>query len=154
MNADYLLILGGPLNGDKPSDLLFQRIKTGAEYLKENPNTVAVCSGGIKGKKQKLSEAVIMKNSLMEMGIEENRIILEQKAKTTLQNFRFTRELVGDEASVIYVTNHFHIWRSAYIMDKAGVNFIPMPAPDGDHALSFKIREQFLKGLVKIGIII
>lgn len=154
MNADYLLILGGPLNGDKPSDLLYQRIKTSAEYLKENPNTLAVCSGGIKGKKQKLSEAVIMKNSLLEMGIEEERIILEEKAKTTLQNFKFTKELVGDEATVIYVTNRFHIWRSAYIMDKAEVKFIPMPAPDGDHALGFKIREQFLKGLVKIGIII
>ena len=154
MNADYLLILGGPLNGDKPGDLLLQRLKTGAEYLKENPNTLAVCSGGIKGKNQKLSEARIMKTALLEMGIEEDRIILEEQAKTTLQNFKFTKEIVGDEATVIYVTNRFHIWRSSYIMDKAGVKFIPLPAPDGNHALSFKIREQFLKGLVKIGIII
>lgn len=154
MNADYLLILGGPIEGDKPSPLLYERIKTAAEYLKEHPEMKAVCSGGIKGKNQRLSEAQIMKNSLLSLGIEEQRIILEEQAKTTLQNFKYTKELVGEEASVIYVTSEFHIWRSAYIMEKAGVNFIPLPAPNGAHSLSFRIREQFLKGLVKIGIII
>lgn len=154
MNADYLLILGGPIEGDKPSPLLYERIKTAAEYLKEHPEMKAVCSGGIKGKNQRLSEAQIMKNSLLSLGIEEQRIILEEQAKTTLQNFKYTKELVGEEASVIYVTSEFHIRRSAYIMEKAGVNFIPLPAPNGAHSLSFRIREQFLKGLVKIGIII
>lgn len=154
MNAEYLLILGGPLEGDLPSPLLMERIKTAAAYLKEHPEMKAVCSGGIKGKKQVLSEAQIMKNALLEEGIDETRILLEEKAKTTLQNFRYTKELVGEDASVIYVTSEFHIWRSSYIMEKAGVNFIPLPAPNGAHSLGFRIREQFLKGLVKIGIII
>ena len=154
MQAEYVLILGGPLEGEKPSALLMERIKTAAAYLKEHPEMKAVCSGGIKGKKQRLSEAQIMKNALLESGIEENRIILEEKAKTTLQNFRYTKELVGEDARVIYVTSQFHIWRSTFIMEKAGVNFIPLPAPNGEHSLGFRIREQFLKGLVKIGIII
>ena len=154
MQADYLLILGGPLEGDKPSELLYERSKTAAEYLNEHPDMKAVCSGGIKGKHQKLSEAQIMKNALLELGIAEERILLEEKAKTTLQNFRYTKELVGADAKVIYVTSAFHIWRSTYIMEKAGVNYIPLPAPDGDHSLGFRIRELFLKGLVKIGIII
>ncbi|MBR2590374.1 MAG: YdcF family protein [Clostridia bacterium] len=154
MHADYVLILGGPLEGDKPSELLYERIKTAAEYLKEHPHMKAVCSGGIKGKQQRLSEAQIMKNALLELGIEEDRIILEEQAKTTLQNFKYTKQLLGDEAKVIYVTSAFHIWRSTYIMDKAGVQYIPLPAPNGAHSLGFRIREQFLKGLVKIGIII
>ena len=154
MQADYILILGGPLQGDKPSELLYERIKTAAAYLKEHPQMQAVCSGGIKGKHQRLSEAQIMKNALLELGIEEQRIILEEQAKTTLQNFRFTKQLLGEDAKVIYVTSEFHIWRSTFIMDKAGVRYIPLPAPNGEHSLGFRIREQFLKGLVKIGIII
>ena len=154
MQADYVLILGGPLEGDKPSALLYERIKTAAEYLKEHPDMKAVCSGGIKGKHRNLSEAEIMKRALLELGIDENRILLEEKAKTTLQNFQYTKQMLGEDAKVIYVTSAFHIWRSAYIMDKAGVAFVPLPAPNGEHSLGFRIREQFLKGLVKIGIII
>lgn len=154
MQADYLLILGGPIKDEKPSDLLMKRIETGAEYLKEHPDMKAVVSGGIKGKTQTKSEARIMADALNELGISDDRIILEEQAKTTLQNFKYTKEMLGEDAKVIYVTSAFHIWRSTYIMDKAGVNFIPLPAPDGDHATSFKIREFFLKGLVKIGIII
>ena len=154
MQADYVLILGGPLEGDNPSPLLYERIKTAAEHLKEHPAMKAVCSGGIKGKNQRLSEARIMKNALLALGIEEERILLEEKAKTTLQNFKYTKALVGEDAKVIYVTSAFHIWRSTFIMEKAGVNYIPLPAPNGAHSLGFRIREQFLKGLVKIGIII
>ena len=153
MNAEYLLILGGPLKGDKPSPLLMERIKTAAEYLQAHPQLKAVCSGGIKGKNQKLSEAQIMKNALLELGVEENRIILEEQAKTTLQNFEYTKELLGENAKVIYVTSEFHIWRSTLIMEKAKVNYIPMPAPNGDHSLGIRIREAFLKPLAKVGII-
>ena len=154
MQADYVLILGGPLEGDNPSPLLYERIKTAAEYLKEHPAMKAVCSGGIKGKNQRLSEARIMKNALLDLGIEEERILLEEKAKTTLQNFKYTKALVGEDAKVIYVTSAFHIWRSTFIMEKAGVNYIPLPAPNGAHSLGCRIREQFLKGLVRVGIII
>ena len=154
MQADYVLILGGPLEGDSPSPLLYERIQTAAEYLKEHPSMKAVCSGGIKGKHQRLSEAQIMKNALLDLGIEEDRILLEEKAKTTLQNFKYTKALVGEDAKVIYVTSAFHIWRSTFIMEKAGVQYIPLPAPNGAHSLGFRIREQFLKGLVRIGIII
>lgn len=153
MFADYLLILGGPIEGEEPSDLLFLRLKTGAEYLKENPNMKIVCSGGIKGKNQRVSEAEIMKKALLKLGVDENKIILEDKAKTTLQNFQYTKKLLGEGASVIYVTNRFHIWRSGLIMEKAGVNYIPLPAPDGEHAFAFKLREAFLKPLAKLGII-
>lgn len=154
MQADYLLILGGPLEGDKPSALLYERIKTAAEYWREHPEMKVVCSGGIKGKKQVLSEARIMKNALLDLGVPAENILLEEKAKTTLQNFRYTKELVGEDAKVIYVTSAFHIWRSGFIMEKAGVQYIPLPAPNGEHSLGFRIREQFLKGLVKIGIIV
>ena len=39
-------------------------------------------------------------------------------------------------------------------MEKAGVNYIPLPAPNGDHSLGFRIRERFLRGLVRVGIIV
>ena len=152
-SCDYVLILGGPIDGDEPSPLLFERIKAGAAYLNEHPQARAVCSGGIKAETQRLSEAEIMKNSLLRLGIDEERIILEDKAKTTLQNFQYTKKLVGLDSGIVFVTNEFHIWRSTLIMKKAGVHYIPLSAPNGKHSMGFRIREAFLRPMAKVGII-
>jgi uncharacterized SAM-binding protein YcdF (DUF218 family) len=151
--SDYALILGGPIEGDLPSPLLFERIKAGAQYLREHPSARAVCSGGIKGETQRLSEAQIMKNALLKMGIEEERIILEDKAKTTLQNFQYTKLLLEEGARVVFITNKFHIWRCKKIMKKAGVSYTPLAAPNGKNSLGFRIREGFLRPLALVGII-
>lgn len=150
---DYILILGGPLDGDSPSPLLFERIKRGAELAQKNPAAKIVVSGGIKSEAQRLSEAEIMKNSLLELGIDENRIILENEAKTTLQNFQFTKKLLGENADAAFVTSKFHIWRSKKIMKKAGVSYEAIAAPNGDGSLGFRIRECFLRPLAFFGII-
>lgn len=142
---DYILILGGPLDNEKPSPLLFERIKKGARLAEENPGAKIVVSGGIKGETQRLSEAEIMKNSLLELGISEDRIILEDKAKTTLQNFIYTNEITGNNLNAAFVTNKFHIWRSKRIMKAAGVDYTAIPAPNGNASLGFRIRELPLR---------
>ena len=153
MNPDYVLILGGPIKDNKPSEILFERIKTGADYLKEHPSVKVVVSGGMTAKTCTITEAEIMKAALMELGIEEERIILEDKAMTTLENFKNTKDLLGENAKVSFVTSEFHIWRSKKIMKKAGVDYSPIPAPNGEHSLKFRIREAFLRPLAAVGII-
>ena len=151
MNFDYVLILGGPLDGEKPTPLLFERIKKGAELLKEDESLNAVVSGGKKSETQKLSEADVMRNSLVELGISENRIILENEAKTTLQNFIYTKKLLGEDAKAAFVTNKFHIWRSKRIMRGAGIEYEAIPAPNGKSSLGFRIRECFLRPFAFFG---
>ena len=153
MNLDYVLILGGPIKDNEPKDILFQRIKTGADYLEKHPSVKAVVSGGLTAKSCSITEAEIMRNSLVSLGIDEERIILEKEAMTTLENFINTKKLLGDNASVGFVTSEFHIWRSEKIMKKAGVDYIPIPAPNGEHSLRLRIREAFLKPLAAAGII-
>lgn len=148
---DYILVLGGPLYGEKPSPLLFERIKKGAELANEMPSSKIVVSGGTKGETQKLSEAQVMKNSLLELGISEDRIILEDKAKTTLQNFLYTDILLEGCKNVAFVTNKFHIWRSKRIMKAAGVDYTPVAAPNGEKSLSFRVRECFLRPFAFFG---
>jgi len=101
MNPDYILILGGPIKDNKPSEILFERIKTGANYLKAHPSVKVVVSGGMTAKSCSITEAQIMKNTLLELGIEEGRIILEDKAMTTLENFKNTKELLGENATLV-----------------------------------------------------
>ncbi|MBQ5996121.1 MAG: YdcF family protein [Clostridia bacterium] len=153
MDADYILILGGPINGTEPSDILFQRVSKAAELLRENAALKAVCSGGIKSEAQPMSEAEIMQNTLLKLGISEDRIILENKAKTTLENFKFTKALLGENAKVCFVTSRFHIYRSCRIMKKAGVCYLPIAAENGSDSLGFRVREAFLRPLARLGII-
>ena len=148
---DYVLILGGPLIDDKPTPLLMERIKKGAELLNENPEAKAVVSGGTKSETQPLSEAGVMKNALLSLGIDESRIILEEQALTTYQNFIYTEKIVGEKADVAFVTNRFHIWRSTLIMKKAGADYLPVAAPNGKNSLGFRIREGFLRPLALMG---
>ena len=151
--TEYVLILGGPLNGDQPSPLLLERIKTGAAFLNEHPAAKAVVSGGTKSETQPLSEAKVMQNALLARGVDASRIILEEQALTTLQNFQYTKQLVEPDAQVTFVTNRFHIWRCGRICRKAGVDYTPLAALNGEHSLGFRIREAFLRPLALLGII-
>ena len=68
--CEYLLILGGNIIGaDTPSPQLFERMKSAAVYLKENPGTFAVPCGGCFREKQKKSEAAVIADYLISQGI-------------------------------------------------------------------------------------
>lgn len=153
MTYDYILVLGGPLLVDKPSPLLRERLDTAKSFYEQNSGVKIIVSGGTKGKKQPYSEAWVMAKYLEENGVSAEDIILEDKAKTTIENFVYTSKLVGESKRVIYVTNEFHIYRSTLAMKKAGVNYTPLGAPDGDSSLSFRIREKFLIPLAKVGLV-
>lgn len=120
-NADYLIVLGTRLDGDKPSSLLFERIKTAATYLKENPDTIAIASGG-QGVDEIVPEASVIKESLMQLGIDEQRIITESKSTRTIQNFKYSMDFIDEDSTVVVVTNRFHLYRSKSIGEDLGLN--------------------------------
>lgn len=126
-NADYLIILGTRLSGDQPSSLLFERIKTAAAYLKENQNTIAIASGG-QGQDEIVSEASVIKESLMKLGIEEKRIITETNSTRTLENFQYSMDYIDKDSTVVVVTNRFHLYRAESIAEDLGLNVTGLPA--------------------------
>lgn len=127
--CDYLLILGGDIiDADTPSPQLFERMKAAAEYLKENPGTIAVPCGGCFRKKQKKSEAAIIADYLIEQGIDENRLILEDKSTTTFQNFEFGKRLIENntgkpisQVKVAFLSSDYHVHRASVIAKRYGI---------------------------------
>ena len=81
--VDYIIILGGRVYGEKPSRSLNERIMTAAKYLKEHKDIKVIASGGT-GKGEKISEAEAIKRELIKNGIDETRIIKEDKSKIGL----------------------------------------------------------------------
>jgi uncharacterized SAM-binding protein YcdF (DUF218 family) len=127
-NVDYLIILGAKVNGTVPSLALQYRIDTAAEYMKNYTDTVAIASGG-KGPGEDISEAEAIKTRLIEHGISEERIIVEDQSTDTVENIKFSKQLLTDEwNSGLVVTNDFHIYRAQSIARDQGLELAGLPA--------------------------
>lgn len=159
---DYLLILGYRLENNEAAPMLKMRCAKAAEYLCENKNTVAIACGGTTQKEQTISEAEVIKELLILNGVEEERIILEDKSKTTAENFYNAKKIIGDVESckIALLSSDHHLLRANTLAKKCGINAetIAAPTPSGMQLKSY-VREFFafpfiysnLKGAEKNG---
>ena len=145
-NLDYVIVLGAQVKGEEPSPTLEQRINRAAQYLKENPDTLLIASGG-QGSDEEISEAECIRRVLVERhGIDPGRILMEDRSTSTAENLRYSMEIIGDaNASVGIVTNGFHEYRAMLFARKAGFRALSsVPAktllPIGIH---YTVREFF-----------
>lgn len=148
-NLDYVIVLGAAVRGTTPTRPLRLRIQTAYEYMERNPDTILIASGG-KGTDEQISEAECIRRTLIEMGLDETRIVIEDKSMDTEENIRNSYALIEDkESDVGVVTNSFHIWRAVEIAKSQGHEMVSgVPAktlmPLGIH---YVVREFF--GFVK-----
>ena len=117
-----VIVLGCQVRGDTPSLLLYKRIETAFEYLKANPNAKCIASGG-QGNDENISEAECIRDYLVDMGIDENRIYIENKSVNTNENLAFSVEIIkknGLDENMAIVTDGFHEMRAALIAKRMG----------------------------------
>ncbi len=123
-NADALIVLGAGVRGDRVSLTLKYRLDAAYDYLTENKNTIVVVSGG-QGRGENISEAEAMKRYLVSRGIDENRIVMEDKSTSTQENFLFSKNILDEKfenGKYVYVTNSFHVFRAGLVAQKNGVS--------------------------------
>lgn len=117
------IVLGAKVNNYGPSVPLLKRIQAGENYLNNNPNTVAVVTGG-KGTDEYISEGDCMYNCMVQDGIEADRIFVENKAQNTYQNIEFSYNLIKEnklDDSLAIVTDSYHQLRARLIARKQGI---------------------------------
>lgn len=123
-DEDAVIVLGYGSKNKQIPDMLKNRLDKAVEYHFRNPDAIIVVSGG-KGDKNKLSEAAVMEEYLLSKGIPSGRIIKEDKSRTTVQNFKFSADLLkkkfGSNYSAVIITNVFHIYRSEKYAKAAGM---------------------------------
>jgi len=134
VEADVLIVLGAAVHGDKVTWVLSNRLDTAAEYLSAHPDTVCIVSGG-QGDGESVTEASAMQKYLVERkGIDPARILIEDKATSTLENFEFSKALIeqrfGKNARIAFVTTDFHVFRAGRVAKKAGISAVGIAAPD------------------------
>jgi len=111
-NADYVIVLGCQVVGTVPSVPLLRRVNAAVSYLRINQNTKVVVSGG-QGPGEDISEAEAMKRILLRNGISENRILVENKSKSTRENFLFSDNLYSlHDKKIVVVSTDYHMFRA------------------------------------------
>lgn len=124
---DVIIVLGaGLINGTRPCRTLVNRLNRAIEiYNIDNNKPYIIVSGG-KGSDEKISEAEAMKNYLIEKGIEENKIILEEQSTNTYENFKYSKEKLKDiednDMKIAFVSSDFHIYRASLYAKQVGLD--------------------------------
>ena len=146
---DYLIVLGAAVHGDVPSLALTHRLEGALEYMEKYPESTAIVTGG-KGQGENISEALCMYNWLIAHGIEENRIIMEDKATSTMENLTFSFEIIrsrGDkpDGNIAIVSSSYHLYRAKCMAKMLGAEAAGVRGNMGYpiYMLNCYIREAF-----------
>lgn len=147
-NSDYLIVLGAQIRGTRITKSLKKRLDTAAVYLKENPKTIAITSGG-QGYGEDLTEADAMKNYLISCGVDEKRIRKEEASTDTNENIRNCKKMLRNNATVAIVTNGFHIFRAVSIAKKQGIKKVKGLSAPSDPILLVNYYVREVIGVIK-----
>lgn len=141
-----VVVLGCKVNGDIPSTMLARRLEAATQYLNENPNTVCIVSGG-KGNGENISEADAMYKYLLNAGIDESRIYIENQSSNTSENMEFSKIIIEKynfNTDIAIVTDGFHQLRASIISKDNGLNPYSIAAKTPWYVFpTYYIRELF-----------
>ena len=140
--AENVILLGGGIDKDgKLPDSVMTRVEKTAEYMKQHPETVCVVTGGTL-KWLPFAEAPELKSQLVNKGVAPERILVEDQAKDTIQNFQFSCKMLAEYRGVsiqevldmptAVVTSRYHLRRSERLARRIGytnIKGIPAACP-------------------------
>lgn len=127
--ADTLIVLGCRLYGDIPSLLLRYRLDKALELYELGLANHIIVSGAM-GPGETVTEAYAMKKYLMERGVDEEYVHMEDRSYSTYENLKYSKEIM-DELSLtraIVVSSDFHIFRSLVIARMLGITATGAPS--------------------------
>lgn len=156
-DQDYVIVLGaGLIQGERVSPLLAKRIDRAiAFYHKQSRKTLSppqlLMSGG-QGPDEKIPEAVAMKNYALDQGIPDEEILIETHSTTTLENMRFSKDIMEREKPqgyrAIFASNNYHIFRAGMYAKQVGLKADGIGAKTANYYLPNAFLREFAALLV------
>ncbi|WP_333654286.1 YdcF family protein [Dissulfurispira sp.] len=135
-HGDVIILLGGGVYDNAPDlsgigaplEDMLGRIIT-AVRLQKRLNVPVIVSGGavFKGRK---AEAPIVRRFLIDLGVPDKKVIIEDKSRDTIENAKYTAAIcrkLGYNKPIL-VTSASHMRRSVMSFEKVGMKIMPFPA--------------------------
>lgn len=136
-NFDYIIVLGEKLDDNEMSDILVDRLNCAFKLYKKNKNAKLILSGGLISKNT-ISEASIMSDFLLNLGVSQSDIILEDKATSTFENIEFSQKLIDNKnKNIALISSDFHMPRALVISKNMRLKVTPY-CSDTDFMVKFK----------------
>ncbi|MGG3469559.1 YdcF family protein [Neobacillus pocheonensis] len=132
-----IVILGYALADDGTMrEPLIERLKAGLAVANQNPNSKIIVTGGVP--KQGNTESKVMKEWLIANGIDEGRILTENKSTDTVENALFTTAILEKEGlkDVTIVSSASHMRRALTIFKEASSFYDKMNADNSKRAFT------------------
>ena len=146
----YMIILGNKIEGSTPSPLLRDRIEAAAKYMEKHPDVILIATG-YQPEGAEISEARCIFNELTARGIEPERILLDDRAATTAENFQYSLELLEKKLGRVthnigVLSSEFHLLRAQMIAKDYGLEPVTVAAAttDSNAFMTYFIREIFM----------
>ena len=122
-NEDAVVVLGAGIRGDKVTLPLKMRLDKAIEYHYKKPDALIVVTGG-QGLQETVTEAYAMEKYLVQNGVDSSKILKEEKATSTFENMKYSKEILdnyfSNDYSVVVITNNFHIFRGVTTAQNTG----------------------------------
>lgn len=131
-HCDYMVVLGAKVRESGPSVSLWDRIYGARDYLEAHPEVIAIVSGG-QGADEPMTEAQAMYDALVALGIDPDRIWLEENATSTWENLTFSLDLIEEKTGARpeklgIVSSEYHLFRAGLFAKECGVEAVGIPA--------------------------
>jgi uncharacterized SAM-binding protein YcdF (DUF218 family) len=133
---DAIVVLGAQvLPGGRPSTALRRRVDHAVAVASPLGDVPFLMCGGVGAEPP--AEAVVMRRIAVQSGIAPERVILEDRSRTTLQQAEEAARLVGAAGwrRVLVVTDRYHLPRAVFLFRRAGLDAAGSGCGRGDGSL-------------------
>lgn len=109
--ADCGIVFGAAVYGqNKPGPAITRRTAAAARLWREGSVKRLFMTGG-RGEGVRESEAQVMKDLAMQLGVPGESIVMEDQSHSTWENIAFVKNLTSDCSSVVAISDGYHLAR-------------------------------------------
>ncbi|WP_202912118.1 YdcF family protein [Nesterenkonia muleiensis] len=142
---EAIVVLGAGLIGGQVPPLLAGRLKRGLQVQQMFGGTPLIITSGGQGPDEPVAEGTAMRNYLIEQGAPPERVAAETQSRNTVENLRFSAELLsGPSSPMVVVTSSYHAFRAALLTRSLGMRAHVVGARTAWYFLPSALLREFI----------
>lgn len=143
--ADVIIVLGASTYNDKVSPVFQERLNHGIWLYQHGYAQKIILTGGY-GKGNQHSDSFVAREYVINKGIRQTDILIEEKSTITQDNLKYAKEIMDNFAyrSAIIVSDPLHMKRAILMAEDYQINAYSSPTPTTRYK-SLNSQAEFLK---------